>query len=95
MYKKITKIKKVTKTYASPDEEKADMSLYPDEVEETVNTKTYGDNVCMDLPFFVKMLEHVHMKITTPAELQVFADAIVSAAKEYPVLTGEWFEKLI
>ena len=95
MYKKVTKIKKVVKQYDTPyardddDDDDDDVSTVETE------TKTYGDTVCMDIPFFIKLLEHVNTKVTTPAELQVFANNVVNAAKEYPCLTGEWFEKLI
>lgn len=90
MYKKITKIKKVTTTYSSPEEEAAD-----EEYSAVAETKEYGDTVCMDIAFFVKLLEHVHAKITTTTELQALAETVVNAAKEYPCLTGEWFEKIV
>ena len=94
MYKKVTKIKKVVTQYDTPSELDDDDD---DDDKNTVETekKVYGDTVCMDIPFFVKLLEHVNTKIATPAELQVFANNVVNAAKEYPCLTGEWFEKLI
>lgn len=100
MYKKITKIKKVTKKYSSPAEERADDSDdtnddNSDDSNVETEVKIYGDTVNMDIPFFIKLLEHVHTKIATPVELQAFADTILSASKQYPVLTGEWFEKLI
>lgn len=93
MYKKVTKIKKVVKQYDTPYARDDD----DDDDKNTVETekRVYGDTVCMDIPFFVKLLEHVNTKIATPAELQVFANNVVNAAKEYPCLTGEWFEKLI
>lgn len=98
MYKKVTKIKKVVKQYDTPyardDDDDDDKNTVETETVET-ETKVYGDTVCMDIPFFVKLLEHVNTKIATPAELQVFANNVVNAAKEYPCLTGEWFEKLI
>lgn len=94
MYKKVTKIKKVTKTYSSPyDEEQDDDDDADTEVE--VETKIYGDTITMDIPFFVKLIEHVHAKITTSTELQALAESVVNASKEYPCLTGEWFEKTI
>lgn len=93
MYKKVTKIKKVVKQYDTPYARDED----DDEDMGTVETQTkaYGDTVCMDIPFFIKLLEHVNTKVATTAELQVFADNVVARAKEYPVLTGEWFETLI
>lgn len=94
MYKKVTKIKKITKKYTSPyklDDDTSDDNGVATETE----AKVYGDTITMDIPFFVKLLEHVHTKISTPAELQVFADNVVTASKEYPCLTGEWFEKLV
>ena len=96
MYKKITKIKKVVTQYDTPyarevDDDDDDM----DTVETETETKVYGDTVCMDIPFFIKLLEHVNTKVATTAELQVFADNVITRAKEYPVLTGEWFETLI
>lgn len=97
MYKKVTKIKKVVTQYDTPyareadDDDDDDMNT----VETETETKVYGDTVCMDIPFFIKLLEHVNTKVTAPAELQLFADNVLKAAKEYPCLTGEWFEKLI
>ena len=92
MYKKVTKIKKVVTQYDTPyAAEAADDDIDTVETE----TKVYGDNVCMDIPFFIKLLEHVNTKVATTAELQVFADNVITRAKEYPVLTGEWFETLI
>ena len=93
MYKKVTKIKKVVKQYDTPYERDEDDDDDTGTVE--TETKVYGDTINMDIPFFIKLLEHVNTKVTTPAELQVFANNVVNAAKEYPVLTGEWFEKLI
>lgn len=95
MYKKVTKIKKVVKQYDTPYARNDDDD--DDDDKNTVETeiKVYGDTVSMDIPFFIKLLEHVNTKITTPAELQVFADNVIARAKEYPVLTGEWFETLI
>jgi hypothetical protein len=94
MYKKVTKIKKVVTQYDKPyerDEDDEDMNT----VETETETKVYGDTVCMDIPFFIKLLEHVNTKVATTAELQVFAENVITRAKEYPVLTGEWFETLI
>jgi len=94
MYKKVTKIKKVVTQYDTPYAAAADDDDM-DTVETETETKVYGDTVCMDIPFFIKLLEHVNTKVTTPAELQLFADNVLNAAKQYPCLTGEWFEKLI
>ena len=93
MYKKVTKIKKVVKQYDTPYERDEDDDDDTGTVE--TETKVYGDTVCMDIPFFIKLLEHVNTKIATPAELQLFSDNVLIRAKEYPVLTGEWFETLI
>ena len=92
MYKKVTKIKKVVTQYDTPYAREAD-----DDDMETVETETkvYDNTVCMDIPFFIKLLEHVNTKVATTAELQIFADKVMTRAKEYPVLTGEWFETLI
>lgn len=96
MYKKVTKIKKVTKMYSSPYDEEQDKDVDDDAATEVeVETKIYGDTITMDIPFFVKLLEHVHAKITTSTELQTLAESVVNASKEYPCLTGEWFEKII
>ena len=94
MYKKVTKIKKVVTQYDTPYERETDDDNI-DTVETETETKVYGDTVCMDIPFFIKLLEHVNTKVATTAELQVFADNVMNRAKEYPVLTGEWFETLI
>ena len=93
MYKKVTKIKKVVKQYDTPYERDEDDDDDTGTVE--TETKVYGDTINMDIPFFIKLLEHVNTKVTTPAELQLFADNVLNAAKQYPCLTGEWFEKLI
>jgi hypothetical protein len=93
MYKKVTKIKKVVKQYDTPYARDEDDDDDVDTAE--TETKIYGDTVCMDIPFFIKLLEHVNTKVTSVAELQIFADKVTNAAKEYPVLTGEWFESLI
>ena len=91
MYKKITKIKKVTKKYASP---------YDTEVESTddgdgeVETKVYGDTITMDIPFFVKLLEHVRTRITNSSELQALAESVVNASKTTPCLTSEEYDKV-
>lgn len=94
MYKKVTKIKKVVTQYDKPYERDDDDD--DDEVNTVeTETKVYGDTICMDIPFFIKLLEHVNTKVTTTADLQIFADNVMARAKEYPVLTGEWFETLI
>lgn len=92
MYKKVTKIKKVVTQYDTPYAAEADDDDM--EIVET-ETKVYDNTVCMDIPFFIKLLEHVNTKVATPAELQLFSDNVLIRAKEYPVLTGEWFETLI
>lgn len=94
MYKKVTKIKKVVTQYDTPYAREADDGDM-DSVDTVTETKVYDNTVCMDIPFFIKLLEHVNTKVATTAELQIFADKVVNRAKEYPVLTGEWFETLI
>lgn len=93
MYKKVTKIKKVVTQYDTPyareDDDEDNVGVVETE------TKVYDNTVCMDIPFFIKLLEHVNTKVATPAALQLFSDNVLSRAKEYPVLTGEWFETLI
>lgn len=97
MYKKIIKIKKIIKTYSSPEEEAADAQAESADTEngnyDTVST-SYGETINMDIPFFVKLLEHVHTRVTTLEELQTLAQSVLTLSKTTPCLTLDEFIKL-
>jgi hypothetical protein len=87
MYKKVTKIKRVTKKFSSPFEE--------NDNKDDLDSKAYDNNITMDIPFFIKLIEHVHTKITTPIELQTLAENVVNLSKPVSYLSSEEFEKLL
>lgn len=96
MYKKVTKIKRVTKKYTKPPFKVVEVIEHgDDDDDDEVETKIYGDTVQMDLPFFVKLLEYVHNKVNTTTELQAIAQTIIDAAKVNPCLTGDTFEQIV